>query len=62
MKQHGAITPRKRKDGGSYHIAWCAADCVHADASVGLRTYAHAMPSQQAEAAQVMDTVFIGGI
>lgn len=34
----------------------------HADASVTLRTYAHAMPSQQAEAAHVMDTVMIGGL
>jgi integrase len=33
----------------------------HADASVTLRTYAHAMPSQQAEAAQVMDSVMIRG-
>ena len=32
----------------------------HADASVTLRTYAHAMQGQQAEAAQVMDNVMSG--
>ena len=33
----------------------------HCDPSVTLRTYAHAMPSQQAEAARVMDAIMIGG-
>jgi hypothetical protein len=47
MKQKGPITTRKRKDGVSYLIAW---------------RDAHAMPSQQAEAAQVMDTVMNGGL
>jgi integrase len=34
----------------------------HADASVTLRTYAHAMQGQQAEAAQVMDNVMNGSM
>jgi integrase len=34
----------------------------HSDPSVTLKSYAHAMPSQQAEAAQVMDTVMSGGL